>query len=231
MQKKSINIVSSKIEIKSESDKTFTGYASTFGNLDSYGDTIVKGAFKDTIQKHGMPRMFFNHDSSAVPLGKWISSVEDDYGLLMTGQFTTGNRMADEVHSALKHGTLNGMSIGFVMTKTGYKDTDFGREIREIHRLSEVSIVTMPADNFARIDVSSVKSFAEEIENIETIREFERFLRDAGSFSKSAAQALANRAKQLFSVRDAGESFQAAQKNDEILRRIERLKFNIKKEN
>jgi Caudovirus prohead serine protease len=40
-------------EFKADSNDntgTFVGYGSTFGNVDTYGDTVAKGAFKQTIQ-------------------------------------------------------------------------------------------------------------------------------------------------------------------------------------
>ena len=53
-----------------------------------------------------------------------------------------------------------------------------------------------PADSAARIDLSSVKSaeLEESIGDLETIRDFERFLRDAGGLSKGLAEALVSRA-------------------------------------
>lgn len=37
------------VKVVSEDDGTFTGYGSTFGNVDSYGDTVAKGAFTKAI--------------------------------------------------------------------------------------------------------------------------------------------------------------------------------------
>ena len=53
-------------------------------------------------------------------------------------------------------------------------------------KLVEVSPVVFPADSAARIDLGSVKSaeLEESIGELETIRDFERFLRDAGGLSK-----------------------------------------------
>lgn len=220
MEQKALALANAKFELKADGGG-FVGYASTFGNVDSYGDTILKGAYRKTLQVHGLPKMFFNHRSYDVPLGKWVKAEEDDYGLLLTGEFTKGNSLADEVKAALQHGTIDSLSIGYSLTKGGYDDTENGRTIKEVFRLAEVSIVTFPADKFARVDLSSVK-FAEEISQIETIRDFEYFLRDAGSFSKGAAQALSARAKQLFSVRDVAES-QEAKQMAEVLVRIQNL--------
>lgn len=222
MEHKSIALASAKFEIKADG-AGFVGYASTFGNVDSYGDTIVKGAYLKTLAAHGMPRMFFNHESYAVPIGKWAKAEEDSYGLLMTGEFTPENRLAQEVKAALKHGTVDSMSIGYSLTKGGYDDSESGRTIKEVSRLAEVSIVTFPADKFARVDLSSVKSYADEIKTMETIREFESFLRDAGGFSKGAAQALTARAKELFTLRDAGEGDTEAKAMAEILAKIQKI--------
>lgn len=222
IERKALSLASAQIKIEGEGSG-FVGYASTFGNVDAYGDTIVKGAYLKTLAANGLPRMFFNHESYAVPIGKWVKAEEDNYGLLMTGEFTPENRLAQEVKAALKHGTVDSMSIGYSLTKGGYDDSESGRTIKEVSRLAEVSIVTFPADKFARVDLSSVKAYAEEIRTMETIRDFELFLRDAGGFSKGAAQALTARAKAMFSLRDAGDKKAEAKTTALILERIQKL--------
>ncbi|MCE3605829.1 HK97 family phage prohead protease [Massilia sp. P8910] len=222
MEHKALAIADAQFKLESD-DATFVGYASTFGNVDSYGDTIVKGAYADTLATHGLPKMFFNHDSSAVPIGKWVEAKEDDYGLLLRGEFTPGNALAQEVKAALKHGTVDSMSIGYALKKGDYEDTPAGRTIKRVARLAETSIVTFPADKFARVDLSSVKAFADDLAQVETIRDFEYFLRDAGNFSKGAAQALTARAKALFSLRDAGDDARAIKNEAEIVARLERM--------
>jgi HK97 family phage prohead protease len=221
MERKSLLLADAQFKLESD-DSTFVGYASTFGNVDSYGDTIVKGAYTETLAKNGMPKMFFNHDSSSVPIGKWVKAEEDDYGLKLTGEFTPGNALAAEVKAALKHGTVDSMSIGYSLRKGDYEDTPAGRTIKKVARLAETSIVTFPADKFARVDLNSVK-YADEMAAIETIRDFELFLRDAGQFSKGAAQALTARAKTLFSLRDAGDTDEAKSTEAAIVARLERL--------
>jgi len=63
---------------------TFSGYGSVFGNVDSYGDIIEKGAFKASIERHldagTMPMMFLNHRIyDSLPIGSWTAVEEDDY--------------------------------------------------------------------------------------------------------------------------------------------------------
>lgn len=222
MEHKSLALADAQFKLEAD-DASFVGYASTFGNVDSYGDTIVRGAYSDTLKSHGLPKMFFNHNADAVPIGKWVKAEENDYGLLLTGEFTPGNTLAQEVKAALKHGTVDSMSIGYRLKKGDYEDTSTGRTIKKVAHLAETSIVTFPADKFARVDLSSVKSFADEIKHIETLRDMEYFLRDVGNFSKGAAQALTARAKELFSLRDAGDEQAEAKKTDEILQRLQRL--------
>lgn len=181
---------------------TFEGYASVFGGVDSYGDTIVRGAFASTLRANGMPKMFFNHDWSGLPIGKWLSAKEDDHGLLVSGEFTPGIRLADETRAAIKHQTLDGLSIGGMLKKGDYQDTDTGRVITKWSTLVEISPVVFPADGAARIDASSIKSqdLIESINEIETIRDFERFLRDAGGLSKSLSTSLVGRARVVFAA-------------------------------
>ena len=48
-------------EVKIAGDTgTFAGYASVFGGVDSYGDTIIKGAFESSL-RNGKPKMFKSH--------------------------------------------------------------------------------------------------------------------------------------------------------------------------
>jgi hypothetical protein len=205
----------SDVALKMEGDTgKFAGYASVFGGVDSYGDTIVKGAFESTLRNNGKPKMFFNHDWS-MPIGKWTVAKEDDHGLYVEGELTPGLALSSDVRAAMKHGTLDGLSIGGMLKKGDFEETEKGRIIRKWSSLMEVSPVVFPADGAARIDLSSVKGHAfgelleSEITSIETIREFESFLRDAGGLSKGAAQALTARAKALFNERDAGEQVDA----------------------
>ena len=221
MEKKALAFADTQFKLEAN-ESTFTGYASTFGNVDGGGDTIIKGAYADTLKVNGLPKMFFNHDMYAVPIGKWLHAEEDDYGLKLTGEFTPGNTMAEQIRAALKHGTVDSMSIGYALKAGDYQETPTGRTIKRVARLAETSIVTFPMDKFAKVDLSSVK-FDDEMASIETIRDFEYFLRDAGNFSKGAAQALTARAKALFTLRDAGDDAQAKSVEAQIIKRLERI--------
>lgn len=206
MQRKTIDLASSEIKLD-EAKGTFEGYASVFGGVDSYGDTIIKGAYESTLRSNGKPKMFFNHDAMSLPIGRYLSVREDDKGLHVAGELTAGNPQSEAIKAAMRHGTVDGLSIGYFLKKGDYDEVESGRVIRRIHKLVEVSVVTFPADEAARVDLASVK--AEEIEGIETIKDFERFLRDAGGLSNGLAKAITARAKVVFSARDGREGIDA----------------------
>lgn len=216
----------SNCQIKTDiGDGRFSGYASVFGLVDSYGDTILPGAYKETLEKNGIPKMFLMHNSNELPIGKWISAKEDDYGLQVEGELTLGMTRANDAFAAMKHETLDGLSIGYMLKKGDYspsQEQEGGRIIKNVSLLVEISPVVFPADKAARIDMSSIKS---EVDSIETIRDFEYFLRDAGGFSKGLTNALISRARVLFGHRDDGQNendAKSAQVLNEALERIKR---------
>jgi len=200
--KKTLALADCEIKLDGASG-TFAGYASVFGGVDSVGDTIMPGAYKRTLKQYGMPKMFLQHDAYGLPIGKWTNAVEDDKGLFVEGELTLGMSRADDTYAALKHGTLDGLSIGYILRANDYvAREDGGRDIKHVSKLVEVSVVTFPADAAARVDGASVKSA---IDEIDSIREFERLLRDAGGFDASIAKVLLAKARDLFAQRDAGD--------------------------
>jgi HK97 family phage prohead protease len=193
-----------RIEIKLASDdfdaKTgeFSGYGAIFGNLDSYGDVIAKGAFKTTLReweaKGDLPPMLLQHGqrgfgpaTDGIPIGVWTVMEENAKGLKVRGRIDPlDTDEGKKVYAGLKNRTLKGLSIGFKPVKfsRGVKPADPPRTLEEIH-LMEVSIVTFPANDKAL--VTGVKA----AESVKTIREFEDFLRDVGGFSHAKAKAIA----------------------------------------
>jgi HK97 family phage prohead protease len=195
MERKRLDFDAVEIKLKDESKGIFEGYASVFDGVDSYGDTIVRGAYKKTLEnRQRLPQMLYNHDRNWI-IGKWVEMSEDSKGLYVKGELTPGHSISSDVYASMKHGTLDGMSIGYRVPKGGMEETDDVRVLKQID-LIEVSVVTTPADDHARIQLDSVKS---RFERIVTIRDVEDFLRDEGNFSKAAAQAFISRLKGVLS--------------------------------
>lgn len=175
----------------------FAGYGAVFGNVDSYGDVIQEGAFSATLAdwKAGgkLPPMLLQHGGMGVantdqlPIGKWTKMTEDSRGLYAEGKLINlDTELGRTVYGALKEGVLDGLSIGFRAKEFALrsKPEDPRRTLKAVD-LVELSVVTFPANGKARI--SQVKSANE----IDTIRDFERFLRDVGGFSNGQAKAIA----------------------------------------
>ena len=200
METKSLSFDAVQVKFDEEGKGIFEGYASVFGGVDSYGDTIMPGAYKATIKKRERPIMLrWNHYGPVI--GKWLEIREDEKGLYVKGELTPGHSVAEDVYASMKHGAVDGMSIGYRVKKaTDYPD-EGRRELKEID-LVEISIVESPADAAAR--VAGVKSA---INEAESLKEIEAVLRDAGGFSRADATALVSRIKTLtHGERDAKEN-------------------------
>ena len=178
-------------EIKAVSDDgLFSGYASVFDNVDSYGDIVRKGAFVESIgeweAKGKMPPILWNHDPSD-PIGVYTKMQEDDKGLFVEGRLLIDDvPRARQTHALMKAGAIDGLSIGYKIKEYSF---DVENDIRELLKLNlgEVSIVTFPANPETRIEAVKSRLDAGELP---TLPEFEKFLREAG-FSKSQATAIA----------------------------------------
>lgn len=218
--KKTLKFDDANLKFKGDSG-TFEGYASKWGGVDSYGDTILKGAFAKTLAKT-QPKMFWNHEWS-MPVGKWLDIGEDDTGLFVKGELTPGLTLATDIRAAMKHGTLDGLSIGGFLRKDGYEEKDGRRTIREWSDLAEISPVAFPADSAARIDLNSVKSidFEALVPACKSEKEIERLLRDAG-LGKWEAMAIVSRVRAIVKGSDSLQEAQADQ-TAQILDRIQRM--------
>jgi hypothetical protein len=195
---------------------SFSGYGAVFGNLDSYGDVIEPGAFQATLKearKSGRwPAMLAQHGGFGMtaeddmPIGVWTALEEDEIGLKVEGVLA-GTGRAQDVYRLLKmqpRPALDGLSIGYRAKEweTGTKPDEPRRRLKKID-LIEVSIVTFPANDQARIGAVKGRGFE--------LREFERLLvRDAG-FSRSEALVVINQGfKALRAKRDAGDGLEQA---------------------
>ncbi len=186
-------------EIKLDGDNAtgeFSGYGAVFGNLDSYGEVIERGAFKDTLRdwegRGKLPPMLLQHGGGffggsaddMLPVGKWTEMAENNRGLKVSGElFAMGTDRGQYVYEGLKAGALDGLSIGFktIRAREGTKPSEPRRTLEAVD-LMEVSIVTFPANDKAR--VGTVKSAFNP-------REMEEALRDGGLSQLDAKKAVA----------------------------------------
>lgn len=185
-------------------DGAVEGYASIFGEPDTYEDVITPGAFAASLAAHRsagtMPAMLWQHDPEE-PIGVWTEMAEDARGLRVKGRLLLDVEKGAACRSLLAAGALNGLSIGFMAKKWTYDETSDIRTLTEID-LWEVSMVTFPAQRLAR--VTSVKSA--DVAGVATIRQAERALRDAGFSADAAGAYLAQVKRIVLAERDARDA-------------------------
>lgn len=194
------------LEVKASGDgQTIVGYGSVFGNVDAYGDKIAPGAFLGSLSEHSAkgtsPAMLWQHNPDW-PIGKWTEIGEDERGLKVTG-ILADTAQARDVGALVRMGAITGASIGFVTRKSEMDERTGLRTLKEID-LWEVSLVTFPANEAARVE-----SRAAEIEEM-NISEIERLLRDAG-MSRRESKTVISRLMSLGSLRDADDHREAAE--------------------
>ncbi len=158
------NVLYNKLQIKSESGDCgyFSGYASVYHVIDSYQDIILPGAFGPDIDPLSV-KLLWQHEMST-PIGVFSKIEETVNGLYVEGKILTSIERGREVYELLKAGAIDGLSIGFEI-----EEQFFDGEYRYINKLKlwEISIVTFPANDMAR--VCNVKSF-----NLDTIASLNR---------------------------------------------------------
>lgn len=171
-------------------DGTFKGYASVFGNVDSYGEVVDAGAFTESlarIKASGDPLPVLWQHNSREPIGGSDVLSEDSKGLLTEGFLLTDLiPLAKQAHGLMKRRVVKGLSIGYYVEKSSYNEKTGIRNLIQLD-LQEYSIVTFPANTLATVE--SVKAAVKE-GKLPTLREFEDFLCEAG-FSKTQAKAVA----------------------------------------
>ena len=141
----------------------YEGYWSSFGNLDSYKDEIVKGAYSNTIDlwgPDGENRIFLLRQHSAINLLGLPSFLkEDDFGLL-AGSTIVPTTLGIDTIKLLQAKVLKEHSIGYEVIRSEEVRNEQGDLIKtkllEI-KLWEGSLVTHGADRFT--PVTSIKSY------------------------------------------------------------------------
>jgi len=124
------------------------GYGSVFGNVDSDGDVINKGAYRKTIQENGQRvKYLYQHDMDK-PLGKMVHLEEDDKGLIFEAQIPK-TQLGKDVVELMKAGVITENSVGIlpIQKEMGH---DGYRHINEV-KLFEISAVTLAANDQAMI--------------------------------------------------------------------------------
>lgn len=163
----------SHFDIKSIDGHTLnlSGYASVFNHIDQHGDIICHGAFADSIKSHNNDsnvKLLWQHNQD-YPIGIIKSLHEDKYGLKVNIIINTDIKRGKNIESLIKQGAVNSFSIGFKLLESYlpndykqslldhdnitkcYDEIECQRIITKV-KLLEISLVTLPANDKAKID-------------------------------------------------------------------------------
>jgi HK97 family phage prohead protease len=123
------------------------GYGSYFGNKDSDGDVIAKGAYQKTIKENGERVRYLWQHKMDKPIGKIKEMYEDDKGLMFVAEIPK-TTLGNDALELMKAGIVTENSVGILPIQKQMKDGF--REITEV-KLYEISAVTLAANDQAKI--------------------------------------------------------------------------------
>lgn len=143
------------VEYKADGEGTVEAFVSVFGNVDSYGDRVMLGAFADSISQK-LPKMVWQHDITR-PIGKTVLAEEiaagdarlperlKDYGALyVKGVFNLNTTDGKDAYEHIKFGSIDEYSFGYEEVET----TPLADGTKELNKVNiiEWSPVTVGAN-------------------------------------------------------------------------------------
>lgn len=215
----SIKVRDFDLEVKSiDSDGTFSGYGSVFGNLDFDKEVMAEGCFADCLAERSAKGrkipVLWQHQTNR-PLGVYTNVEEDEKGLYVEGKLLTKEvALAKEAYALMKAGAVTGLSIGFWPKESKF-DQETGVRTWTRVDVDEVSLVTFPANDSARVEAVKYRLAHG---GLPSLSEFEKLLRDAGFSRTQAATVASHGLKHL--LRDAEDPATETAAHD-LLRSLE----------
>ncbi len=156
-------------ELRAEKDekgkKKVKGYAAVFNSLSEdlggFREKINRNAFDNVLDDDVVA--VFNHDMNMV-LGRSSSGTlklsVDERGLF-TEIDMPNTTLGNDLIELVERGDISKMSFGFYVDRDAWieSETDFVREVKEVKRLIDVSLVTKPAYNDTSVAVRSLDKY------------------------------------------------------------------------
>jgi HK97 family phage prohead protease len=150
-----------RFEIKSvsEADGSFTGLASTYGNVDLGGDEVMPGAFSKTLsdsKTKGPFPLLMGHDAKE-QIG-YAELQDSNAGLVVNGKLVMHSDKSKQAYALMKARALRGLSIGYDAVRSVMKGSV--RQLTEV-KLFEISLTPFPMNELAL--VTSVKDASDPV--------------------------------------------------------------------
>lgn len=123
-------------------DGEFIALAAVFGNVDSYGERVLKGAFTETLAEWSakgdpIPVIWYHAWTDAFAhIGYVVWARETDEGLLYKGVLDVAdNPLAAQIYRLMKGRRITQQSFGFDIQDAGWA-VENGTEVFEIRKLA-----------------------------------------------------------------------------------------------
>lgn len=117
------------------------GYASVFGNVDSYGEVVDQGAFAKWLVEHRGEQVpvLYQHDYYGwMPVGVTTSIAEDQVGLRFAATILDETRAGGDLAKLMDAGAISGSSFAYKVLDE-YKEEDVWH-LAQLD-LAEISVV------------------------------------------------------------------------------------------
>lgn len=124
-----------------------SGYVCRWDEIDAYGTRFKRGCFSKTIAERGNRIAFLLQHMRERPVGRITELREDDIGLYFSAAFSAAGS-AQDVRQLVLDSAVTGVSFAFIPVQVT-RDAD-GEVFTEV-KLLEISLVTIPANDNARI--------------------------------------------------------------------------------
>lgn len=187
------------LRVKSvKADGRFEGYGSVFNVVDSYREIVAPGAFAESLeqiklQDRRVPVLWQHWFDEPIgvyegDLGGGIGLEEDEKGLKCEGRLLIeDDPLAKRAYAHLKAKSISGLSIGYYVLADSWDEKTRIRTLTKLE-LKEISLVTFPANDDARVEEVRAKLASGETP---TQREVEFALREQIGLSREDAEAFA----------------------------------------
>lgn len=148
---------------------TIKAYASVFGNVDSYGDVVEKGAFSRTIkeweEREDVLPLLWGHNTSDPDynIGAVVKASEDDTGLLIEAEFDMDNPKAAQVYRLCKGRRVHDLSFAFDIAEAGEGKVD-DRPVRMLKDLDLFECSIVPYGANPQTEILAVKQAVQQLQ-------------------------------------------------------------------
>lgn len=140
----------------------FEALVSVFGNVDSYGDVVMPGAFAATLadwSEKGDPiPIYYSHQlrDPHMCIGEVLAAAERDDGLWVRGQLDLDAPNAAQVHRLMQKRRVTQFSFSYDIVDGGFAERD-GKDVYELRQLRLYEVGPTPIGANQETELLAVK--------------------------------------------------------------------------